>query len=308
MVLAGWSQPASPTMRAGTPATVLQGGTVLQHHRARGDPAAMPDGDVAQHLGARADQHARADLGMPVAVLLAGAAQRHRMQHRDVVADHRGLADHDGMGMVDHDPLPDPCPGMDVDPEDLRGAHLEIVRHVLALVHPEPARDPMALQRLEALEEQDRLQVAVAGRVALVDRQDVGPRRDADARGPPRRPDRRSRAGSARSSPPRRASARCGSSAPARGWRGAGCPHGIDTRDVHAPLRHGILPTPAPPETLQGRPIRPGNQGRHGSKPHRAGTTAPPPRPRSPRAGRSPRRAPNRWRPRRSPAAAGSRR
>ena len=47
----------------------------------------MTDLDIAEDLGARADQHAVADLRMPVAALLAGAAERHVLQHRHVVLD-----------------------------------------------------------------------------------------------------------------------------------------------------------------------------------------------------------------------------
>ena len=39
---------------------------------------------------------------------------------------------------------------------------------------------PVALQRLEALKEEQRLQIAVAGRIPLEDRQDVGPGGDAE--------------------------------------------------------------------------------------------------------------------------------
>ena len=130
---------------------------------------------------------------------------------------------------------------MDVDPEDLRGPHLDEVGHVAAPLLPEPAADPIALQRLEALEEQERLQIAVAGRVAVVDREDVRPRGDPELGVVLRRPRRRSRAGSARSSPATRASARCDSSARARGWCGAGCPRAPGSPSAARPA------PPAPP-------------------------------------------------------------
>ena len=58
----------------------------LEHDRARRDARAMADLDVAEDLRARADQHAAADLRMAVAVVLAGAAERHVVQDRDIVA------------------------------------------------------------------------------------------------------------------------------------------------------------------------------------------------------------------------------
>ena len=95
------------------------------------------------------------------------------MQHGDVVADHGGLADHDGMGVIEHDAAPHPRARMDVDAERLGGPHLDETRHVLAAACPEPTRDPEALKRLKPLEEQQGLDEPVAGGVALVDRRDV---------------------------------------------------------------------------------------------------------------------------------------
>ena len=84
------------------------------------------------------------------------------------------------MGMVDHDAVAHLSAGMDVDAEHLGRPHLDEVGHVLAPPLPEPVADAVALKRLEPLEEQQRLQVAVAGRIALEDREDVRPRRYAE--------------------------------------------------------------------------------------------------------------------------------
>ena len=78
-----------------------------QHDRAGGDARAMADLDIAENLRARADQHAVADLRMAVAGLLAGAAQRHALQDRDVVLDHRRLADDEAGRVVEEDALAD---------------------------------------------------------------------------------------------------------------------------------------------------------------------------------------------------------
>ena len=107
MSRAGSAQPASPTMRAGTPGDRLVVRHRLQHDRAGRDPGAMADLDVAEDFRARADQHAVADLGMAVAGLLAGAAERHALQDRDVVLDHRRLADHEAGRVVEEDALAD---------------------------------------------------------------------------------------------------------------------------------------------------------------------------------------------------------
>ncbi len=116
---------------------------------------------------------------MAVALLLAGAAERHAVQHRDVVADHRRLADDDAVRMVDHDPPPDPGVGVNVDAEHLGAAHLQEQRQVAAPAGPEVVRHAVGLERQEALEVEERLEHPVAGRVAVVDRDDVRPRRRA---------------------------------------------------------------------------------------------------------------------------------
>ena len=70
----------------------------------------MPDFDIAEDLGAGADHHAAADLRMAVAVFLAGAAERHVLQDRDVVLDHRRLADHEAGGVIEEDAAADAAP------------------------------------------------------------------------------------------------------------------------------------------------------------------------------------------------------
>ncbi len=92
---------------------------LLQHHRTCGDARAVAHTDIAQNLGPGPDQNAIPDLGVAVLFFLAGAAKRDGMQHRDIVAHHRRFTDHDGMGMVDHDALADPCGRVDIDAEHL---------------------------------------------------------------------------------------------------------------------------------------------------------------------------------------------
>ncbi len=89
------------------------------------------------------------------------------MQHGDVVAQHRGLADDDAGAVVEEDPLPDHRRGVDVDLEEFGDPALQIEGHGLAALGPQPVADPVRLQRQEALEEQERLDVALAGRIAL---------------------------------------------------------------------------------------------------------------------------------------------
>ena len=132
--------------------------------------------DITQHLGPCPDQHTFADLGVTVFLFLAGAAESDGMQHRDIVTHHGSFADHDGMGMVDHDALADPGGGVDIDAEGFRHAHLEEIGQILPPGRPEPMGHAVGLHGLKALEEQERLQEAVASRVAVVDGHDVGAR------------------------------------------------------------------------------------------------------------------------------------
>ncbi len=147
---------------------------VLQHHGACRDARAVADLDIAQHLGPCPNHHAVADFRVAVAVLFAGAAKGDRMQHRDVIAHHRRLTDHDGMGVVDHDAATDAGSGMDIDAEHFRDAHLHEIGHVAAALLPEPMADPVGLHRLITLEEQDRLDEAQAGRVTVEHGRDIG--------------------------------------------------------------------------------------------------------------------------------------
>jgi hypothetical protein len=51
---------------------------------------------------------------MTVALLLAGAAEGDVLQHRNVVFDHGGLADHEPGGVVEEDAAPDAGRRVDV--------------------------------------------------------------------------------------------------------------------------------------------------------------------------------------------------
>jgi hypothetical protein len=91
----------------------------LEHQRPRRDLGAAPHQDVAQHRGARADEDVVADLGVAVADLLAGAAERHVLQQRHVVADDGGLADHHPRAVVQQDAAAQPRRRVDVDGQHL---------------------------------------------------------------------------------------------------------------------------------------------------------------------------------------------
>ena len=104
------------------------------------------------------------------------------MQDRDVVVDHRGLADHEAGGVVEEDAAADRGRRMDVALEHRRRAALQIEREVLAALAPQPMRQPMGLDGVEALVVEHRLDEAVRRRIAVDGRHDVGAERFADRR------------------------------------------------------------------------------------------------------------------------------
>ena len=172
----------SPTIFAGTPATVTLFGTAFSTTEPAAIARATADLDVADDAGARPDQHAVADLRMAVAVILAGAAERHAVQHRHVVADRRGLADDEAGGMVEEDAAADLGRRMDVALEHRRRAALKVIGEVLAALVPEPVRQPMRLNGVEALVVEHRLDETVGRRIAVEHRDDVGAEHLADLR------------------------------------------------------------------------------------------------------------------------------
>src|SRR3954467_353446 len=112
----------------------------------------MADLDVAENYRARADQHAVADFGMAVLVLLAGAAKRDAVQNGNVIFDHSGLANHESGGVIEEDAAADFGGRIDVGLEYRRRAALQIIRKILATFLIEPVRQAMGLERVEAFE------------------------------------------------------------------------------------------------------------------------------------------------------------
>src|SRR3974377_1724280 len=103
----------------------------------------MPNLDVAENLGASTDHHAAADLRVTVLVFLAGAAERHAMQDRHVILDHRGLAHHQAGRMVEEDGTADLGSWIDVALEARGGAALQIKREGLNAFAEKPKRPPV---------------------------------------------------------------------------------------------------------------------------------------------------------------------
>src|SRR4029077_19870623 len=97
-----------------------------------------------------------ADLGMPVTSLLAGAAEGHALQNRNVILDHRRLADHKAGGVIEEHALANARGGVDVAPEHSRREALQAQGEIAPARLQEPMGEPIGLQRLEAFEKDQR--------------------------------------------------------------------------------------------------------------------------------------------------------
>ena len=163
MSRAGSAQPAVPDHLGGD-----AGDSGLARHRmSTTEPAATreqsADLDIAEYLRAGGDHHASPHLGMAIAALLAGAAQRHALQNRDVVVDDRRRADDEFGRMIEEYAAAEAGRRMNIGLEGVGGAALQIEREIRLAVAPQPMRQPMGLEGVEALEEQQRLDQPAAG-------------------------------------------------------------------------------------------------------------------------------------------------
>ena len=111
---------------------------------------------------------------MPVFVLLAGATKRDSVQHGNVVANDCCFADHDARRVVDHDAAAKSCRRMNVHCKKIRDAILNEQSHQAPSVGPQKMRNPIGFERVEALEEEKCLRIAVAGGITLINRREIG--------------------------------------------------------------------------------------------------------------------------------------
>src|SRR5574340_888006 len=150
-------------------------GHVGDHHGAGADPRAASDGDVAEHGRADADHHEVLDGGMPLAVLLAGAAESHTLVERHIVADDGRLAYDDAHAVIDEEAIADHRAGMDLDPRTCAHALADVAGKPCVARAMQPMRDPMPPDRPEAGVVGECRPGGRTGRVALLDCRDVCP-------------------------------------------------------------------------------------------------------------------------------------
>jgi hypothetical protein len=129
--------------------------------------------DIAENLGASADHHAASDFWMTVLVLLAGAAERHVMEDRNIVFDYRGLADHKAGRVVKENSAADLRRRIYVALEYRRRTALQVEREILSAFAIEPVRKTMRLNGMKAFVIKHRLYEPAGSRIAVDGRNDV---------------------------------------------------------------------------------------------------------------------------------------
>ena len=133
----------------------------------------MADGDVTKDLGPSADHHAVADFRMAVTASLFRTAKGDVVEQGYVVPHHGGLADHQGVSVVDEEATPQLRRGMQVEAKDLAHPHLNEIGQIKAFPKPKPMGQAVRLKRLVALEVEEGLHKAVASGVQFHHRGEV---------------------------------------------------------------------------------------------------------------------------------------
>src|SRR5437867_150896 len=134
----------------------------------------VPHPDRTEQDRVGPDEHVVADDRMPLAVVLAGAAQAHVVEQDAVVADHRALPDDDARAVVDEEAAAEARARMDLDagPEAV-GDGNESRQEAQAQARVDPVRHPMDQDRVQRRVAEHDLQPAVGGRIVAFHRLDV---------------------------------------------------------------------------------------------------------------------------------------
>src|SRR5947199_9836225 len=99
----------------------------FEHDGSGRNPRAVTNLDIAEDLRARADQHAVANFRVPIARLLARAAEGHVLQDLDVILDKRSLADDETRGMIKKNSEPDAHVRIDIRQKHRLRAAMDII-------------------------------------------------------------------------------------------------------------------------------------------------------------------------------------
>jgi len=133
----------------------------------------MRRSDIAENLGARANQGAATNLRVAVPGLVAGPSERHLLQYRDVVVEDGSSADDEAGGMAEEDTPTERHSRMDIGLKNLGRAALKVEREIGSAIVPQPIGKPVCLDRSESLGIEKRLDEPAAARVTVDDGSDV---------------------------------------------------------------------------------------------------------------------------------------
>ena len=134
------------------------GRDIAQHDRICRNAAVVPYLQRAEHLCARADEDVIADGRVPLADVLARAAERDTVVYKAVVPDLGGLADDDAHAVVNDKALADLRAGVYLYPGAVPAALRDEPGKKLQPVHVAPVRAPVAEHRLYPRIKQQHLQ------------------------------------------------------------------------------------------------------------------------------------------------------
>mmetsp|Transcript_12309 Transcript_12309/g.35044 ORF Transcript_12309/g.35044 Transcript_12309/m.35044 type:complete len:334 (-) Transcript_12309:422-1423(-) len=123
--------------------------------------------DWTEHRGPRPDQHPISNCRMPHPCPGATPTQRHMMQQRHIIANHRRLTNHHTRRVIDHQSLAQRRTGVDIDVKHLRHPGLQRHRQALPVILPHPVRYPLHLNRLKTLEKAKPVQIRLARRIPV---------------------------------------------------------------------------------------------------------------------------------------------
>ncbi len=135
------------TTFAGTPATTLFGGTSFRTTLAAATWLMAPILTFPKTLAPHADHDALCDLGMSVPGLIAGAAQGHVLNDRDVIVDHHRLTDHDAGPVVEQNAVSKAGGGVNIGTQNQGHPVGQPAGEVRAPVLQEAMRYAMGLHR-----------------------------------------------------------------------------------------------------------------------------------------------------------------
>jgi hypothetical protein len=111
---------------------------------------------------------------MTIATVFPGSAQSNFVKNRDIIFHHGGLADHNGMAVINENPAPDLGRRMDIHGHELAGAGLKIKSEPMLVLEPEMVGNAINLERLETLKKQQGKGHRGTGGVAFAGGYDIG--------------------------------------------------------------------------------------------------------------------------------------